>query len=76
MGAILPVYPLDIDKPDVCLVDQGGSLQRVARGFLPHVPRSNPMQILVNQLEQPVLRSRIAIAPGGKNRCYLLGYQS
>jgi hypothetical protein len=49
MGSILPINVLDVDEPDVNLMNQGGGLERVSRLFGGHVPLGEPMQLVIDQ---------------------------
>ena len=67
--AVLPLDPVDIDEPQIRLVDQGGRLQRVSRALAVHVPLRQPPQFLVNERRQLVERLLIALAPCNQELC-------
>jgi hypothetical protein len=63
MRPILPLDVLVIDQPQISLVDQRRSLQRVPPTFVAHVMVRHPAQFLVNQRHQAVESALVAIAP-------------
>ena len=48
VGPILPLHAIELDQPEVRLVDERGRLQRVAVTFVAQVPSSQVMQLMVH----------------------------
>ena len=59
---------IDVNKPEIDLIDERGGLQRVARPFPSHVVTGEPPQFLVNQRQQGVKRRRFAAVPRQEER--------
>jgi len=63
---VCPVAPLDmplIDQPYVCLVEERGRLQRMARRLTDHVARRHPAQVIVDERDQTMESVLPTIAP-------------
>ena len=56
MGAILPLDLLDRDQPEIRLIDQRGSLERVAGALVPHVTPRQTAQLPMDEGQQAVER--------------------
>ena len=68
MAATVPLLGLlDIDQPEVGLVDQGGRLQRLAGRLLGQLPRRQPPQFVVDQRQELLGRLRVALLDGGQD---------
>ena len=63
MRAILPDDAILADKSDVCLVDQGGGLQRVFLPLAAEIGGRPPPQLPVDKREQVVACLEISMTP-------------
>jgi hypothetical protein len=61
--AIVPVHPLDVDHPQVDLVDEGRRTQRVVRPFTVQVVTRPPAQLVVDERRQPIECRLVPAAP-------------
>jgi hypothetical protein len=61
--AIVPVHPLDVDHPQVDLVDEGCRTQRVVRPFTVQVVTRPPAQLVVDERRQPIEGRLVPAAP-------------
>ena len=52
MGAVLPADAAPVDQSQIDLIDQGGRLERVARGLFPHVASGQPTQFRIDERNQ------------------------
>ena len=68
MRAILPLDLLDLDQPEIRLVDERGSLERVARPLVAHMAPSQAAQFPVNEGQQAVKRGLLTPPPGLQQR--------
>ena len=64
MGAILPLDLLDRDQPEIRLIDQRGSLERVAGALVPHVTPRQTAQFSMDEGQQAVERRHLTSSPG------------
>ena len=64
MRAILPLDLLDFDQPEIRLIDQRGSLERVAGTFVAHMAPRQAAQLLMDEGQQAVERCHITPPPG------------
>jgi hypothetical protein len=70
--ARLPLHPIHLDQPQVSLVHQGGRLQRVSAPLFRHVPAGDLAQFVVHQRQERLECRPIALAPGQKQRRWVL----
>ena len=63
MGAILPAHIFQIDKPLIRFVDQGRGLQRVCAALPHHMSVREPVQLVINERDQPVQRFLLPLVP-------------
>jgi hypothetical protein len=49
VSAVVPLYMLLLDEPEVRFIDQSRCLQRVANMFSTHIAISHPAQFPINQ---------------------------
>ncbi len=63
MGPVLPVNALDVDQPEVRLVDERRCLQAVPGAFARHAASGNAPQFLVHQRDQLIEGGLIAFSP-------------
>ena len=61
--AVLPVDAGAFDQAQVGLVDERGRLEAVPRSLSRHVSAGDPMQLLVDDRDQPVECRVIALSP-------------
>ena len=61
--AVLPVDVLDVDQPQVGLVDKCGGLEAVPSTFSCHAPLGDAVQLSFDQGNQPFERTLVALAP-------------
>ena len=73
VSSALPVGSLAADKPQVCLVDDGARLERVACSFAPQVPLRHSMKLVVNEGDEPIQGIPISLPPGEQQPCDLAG---
>jgi hypothetical protein len=53
----------DVDEPQVGLVDERRRLQRVIVAFVAHVPPRNAAELVLDEHDQLIERSRLAASP-------------
>ena len=63
MGSVLPVDVLDVNQPNVNLVNQGGGLQRVSGLLRGHVPAGEPMKLVIDQRHKLLKRLFVSRTP-------------
>ena len=63
VSAILPMPGCITREPQIGFVDQGSSLERMARILLAHIPLGHLVQLRVNHRHQLFERGMIPIAP-------------
>ena len=61
--AVLPLDSVDIDQPEIRLVDERRRLQRVTHVLVPHVVPGEASELLIDQRRQLFQRRRIPISP-------------
>src|SRR5206468_11193692 len=66
--AVLPLNPLHFNKPQICLVDECGRLQRVTAPLMEQVTRGKAAQLVVDERQQRVERVRFTPVPGQEQR--------
>ena len=64
MRAILPLDLLDFDQPEIRLIDQRGSLERVAGTLVTHVAPGQAAQLPMDEGQQAVERRHLTPPPG------------
>jgi hypothetical protein len=57
---------LDLDQPDVRLIDECGSLERMAGAFAAHMAPREAAQFPMDEGQQPVQCSHLTPRPGPK----------
>src|SRR5262249_52147047 len=70
--SVLPTNSLLVHEPEIGLVNQRRSLERVSGGLVTHVPSGHAAQLGINQRHQPVEGCGIAFAPGAEKLRYFL----
>ena len=63
VGPILPGHGFAVDQPDVRLVDERGGLQAMADSLARHAAPGNPVELAMDERNQPLDRGRIALSP-------------
>jgi hypothetical protein len=61
--AVLPPDAIEIDEPQVGLVDERGRLERVAIPLAAHTPMRHPVQLRLDERHQACKRRLIARRP-------------
>ena len=64
MRAILPLDLLDFDQPEIRLIDQRGSLERVAGTLVAHMAPGQAAQFSMDEGQQAVERRHLTPPPG------------
>ena len=72
MRPVLPLHVLPVHQPQVRLVDERRRLQEVARTLAGHLPRRQPVQLVLDHGGQGLERRRIAATPGDQELCDVL----
>jgi hypothetical protein len=68
VGAILPLDLLDLDQPQIRLVDERGGLQCMSGVFALRVPPREAPQFVVDERDEPIERIGLATPPGEEQR--------
>lgn len=71
--AILPLDPMNIDQPQVDLVDERGGLENVPWTLARHVPLRKAPQLVVDERQQPVHGPDVAASPFDQKRGHVVG---
>jgi hypothetical protein len=53
---VSPLHPIEIDQPDVCLVDERRGLQRVSLSLAAHVVVGETMELVVHDRQERITR--------------------
>src|SRR5688572_26367845 len=61
--AIMPSYRLPVDQPQICFVDQRGSLKHVDFALTVHITAGEPVQFGVHERRETFDRELVAVAP-------------
>jgi hypothetical protein len=60
---ILPLNPVDVDQPEVGLIDQGAGLEAMACPLTGHATSSDAMKLMMHEWNELVQRGQISAAP-------------
>jgi hypothetical protein len=63
MGAVLPRHRFAVDETEICLIDQGCSLQAVADPLSRDAASGDSVEFLMDERNQPSERGFVALSP-------------
>jgi len=66
---VLPFHSLDVDQPQVRLVDERSGLKTVTGSLTPHMGSGNPVQLVVHERNQLVQGHLVALSRPDVDGC-------